>query len=155
VNIFRMSYQRTAASHMAGQDWPSNDVVHHSAVLPRDRSRVMGVCWVLYGVFRLAAALLLFIYSGTGTVMFGALFNRAPNPFALMCIFHFLYAAIIIWSVACGVLGILAGLALLSARGRALAIIAAFLSLADLPFGVTLGVYTLIKLLLAVPVKAD
>jgi len=84
--------------------------------------------------------------------MFGALLSRVPDPFALMGVFHFLYTIMIVWSVVCGVLGILAGLALLAGQqsGRRLALIAAILSVSDIPLGITLGVYTLIELL---PIK--
>jgi hypothetical protein len=58
------------------------------------------------------------------------------------------YLFAIILSVLSGVIGLLAGLGLLSGQraGRMLAIIAAFLSLSELPIGITLGVYTLLVL---------
>jgi hypothetical protein len=64
----------------------------------------------------------------------------------LMGAFHFLYAATIVLSVVCGVLGLLAGLALLGGQrsGRTLCLIAGFLSLPNIPLGTTLGIYTLI-----------
>jgi hypothetical protein len=81
--------------------------------------------------------------------MFGALLNRVPDPFALMADFHVLYAMLIALSVVCGILGIIAGLALLAGNrsGRMLALIAGFLSLCNIPLGTTLGIYTLIVLL--------
>jgi hypothetical protein len=95
----------------------------------------MGICLVLF--------------SGTATVMFGALLGRVPDPFALMSDFHIAYAAIVVLSVLCGLFGLLAGLALLANQrpARMLAIIAAFLSVSEIPFGTTLGIYTLIVLL--------
>ena len=94
-------------------------------------------------------AAFLVIFSGTATLMFGALLNRVPDPFALMTDFHFIYVLMIILSVLCGILGILAGLALLagSGSGRSLALAAAFLSLCEIPLGLTLGTYTLVVLL--------
>ena len=109
----------------------------------------LGKFWIVYGVIRLILAVCLFIYSGTATVMFGALLNRVPDPFALMTDFHILYAIIIALSAVCGILGIIAGLALLAGTqsGRMLALIAGFLSLSNIPLGTTLGIYTLIVLL--------
>jgi hypothetical protein len=81
--------------------------------------------------------------------MFGALLNRVADPFTLMDIFHFLYAVLIALSLVCGLLGLVAGLALLGGHrsGRNLALIASVLSLCDIPLGITLGIYTLVKLL--------
>jgi hypothetical protein len=114
----------------------------------------MGSCWIVYGVIRLIVAVCLVVYSGTATVMFGALLNRVPDPFTLMTDFHVIYTLLIALSAVCGILGIVAGLALLAGNrvGRTLALIAAFLSLSDIPLGTTLGIYTLVVLL---PTGAD
>src|SRR5579864_6911057 len=114
-----------------------------------DTLRSLGGLWIVYGIIRLIMAAFLLIFSGTATLMFGALLNRVPDPFALMTDFHFVYVLMIILSVLCGILGILAGLALLAASGsgRSLALAAAFLSLCEIPFGLTLGTYTLVVLL--------
>jgi hypothetical protein len=61
--------------------------------------------------------------------------------------FHILYVAIIVLSVICGVLGIIGGLAAMAGSGRNTLILAALLSLCELPLGITLGVYTLVVLL--------
>jgi hypothetical protein len=81
--------------------------------------------------------------------MFGALLSRVPNPFALMSDFHLLYTAVIALSILAGLFGILAGLALLAnqVQARMLALVAAFLSVSEIPFGTTLGIYTLIVFL--------
>jgi hypothetical protein len=70
-----------------------------------------------------------------------------------MSVFHFVYTGIILWSAACGVLGILAGVTLLAGQrsARILAIAAALISLPEMPFGIMLGVYTLVVLVNAVP----
>jgi hypothetical protein len=68
--------------------------------------------------------------------MFGALLGRVPDPFALMRDFHMVYAGIVVLTILCGLFGLLAGLALL----------AAFLSVSESPFGTTLRIYTLIVL---------
>jgi hypothetical protein len=111
--------------------------------------RILGVCWLLYGILRIIMGICLVLFSGTATVMFGALLGRVPDPFALMSDFHIAYAAIVILSVLCGLFGLLAGLALLANQrpARMLAIIAAFLSVSEIPLGTTLGIYTLIVLL--------
>jgi hypothetical protein len=109
----------------------------------------LGVLWIVYGVIRLIMAAVLLIYTNTATLMFGALLNRVADPFTLMGLFHFVYAATIVLSVVCGLLAIFAGLALLGGRGvgRTLALVAAILSLCDIPLGVTLGTCTLVELL--------
>jgi hypothetical protein len=115
----------------------------------RGHRRILGVCWIVYGILRLIMGICLVLFSGTATVMFGALLVRVPNPFALMGDFHIVYAAIVVLTVICGILGILAGLALLANQRsvRMLALLAAFLSISEVPFGTTLGIYTLIVLL--------
>jgi hypothetical protein len=111
--------------------------------------QTLGVCWIVYGIFRLIIGLCLFVYSGTATVMFGALLGRVPDAFSLMADFHVFYSVIVALSLVCGLLGLFAGLALLANQGlaRKLALIAAILSVSDLPFGTTLGIFTLIALL--------
>jgi hypothetical protein len=116
---------------------------------PPSRSRTLGICWIIYGVIRLVVSLWLIVFNGTATVMFGALLNRVPDPFTMMNEFHMVYVAIIVWSILCGVLGIVGGLAMVSGQrsARSILVLAAFLSLSELPVGITLGVYTLIVLL--------
>jgi hypothetical protein len=116
---------------------------------PGSRSGSLGVLWGAYGLARLLIAVVLLIYSGVATVMFGALLSRVPNPFVLMTDFHILYGIIIVWSVLSGVLALLAAAAFITGMGsaRGIAIAAAFLALPELPFGIMLGVYTLVLLL--------
>ena len=111
--------------------------------------RTLGVCWLAYGMLRLIMGICFVLFSGTATVMFGALLGRVPDPFALMSDFHIIYAGIIILTLLCGLFGLLTGLALLADQrsARMLALIAAFLSVSDIPFGTTLGIYTFIVLL--------
>jgi hypothetical protein len=116
---------------------------------PTGHFRTLGIFWTAYGVLRLIMVLCLLIYGRTATLMFGALLSRVPDPFALMDIFHFLYAVVIVLSVVAGLVGVVAGLALLGRQqsGRRLALIAAILSVSDIPVGLTLGIYTLVELL--------
>ena len=111
--------------------------------------RFLGLCWVIYGVLRLAMAIWLLLFTGTATVMFGALLGRVPNPFVLMGWFHVSYALAIVISALAGLFGLLGGVALLSGArsARMLLLVAAFLSLSEIPLGLTLGVYTLVVLL--------
>jgi hypothetical protein len=121
-----------------------------SAVGNRTGQRqILGACWLVYGIFRLILGVCLVLFGGTATVMFGALLGRVPNPFALMADFHVVYAGMTVLTVLCGVFGLLAGLALLANQrpARMLALIAALLSVCEIPFGTTLGIYTLVVLL--------
>lgn len=111
--------------------------------------RVLGACWLVYGTVRILVGICLVLFTGTATVMFGALLGRVPNPYALMADFHVIYALLVILSFLCGLLGVLAGLALLAnqSSARMLALVASFFSVSEIPFGTTLGIYTLIVLL--------
>jgi hypothetical protein len=114
------------------------------------RGRPLGLCWLVYGIIRLVASVWLLGFMNTATVMFGALLVRVPNPYSLMNAFHLVYAGLIVLSAASGIFGILAGIALLAGMGagRILALVAAFLSVSEVPVGTTLGIYTLIVFLL-------
>ena len=124
-------------------------LLYRTQGLAGTQPRVLGLCWVAYGVFRLAITLWLISFTTTATLMFGALLTRVPDPYSLMALFHFLYLGVTIWSAVSGVLGILAGVALLLGQrsARPLSIAAALLSLSELPFGIGLGVYTLVVVL--------
>jgi hypothetical protein len=108
--------------------------------------RSLGFLWIVYGIFRLVVGICLLLWSSTATVMFGALLARVPDPFSMMSEFHIVYMGVIVLSFLCCVLGIFAGLALLAngASARLLAVVAAFLSVSEIPFGTTLGIYTLV-----------
>jgi uncharacterized membrane protein len=115
----------------------------------RANGGALGALWMVYGIARLLAAVVLVVYSGVVTLMFGALLTRVPNPFFLMNIFHFCYVVAIIVSVLAGLFGLLAGAALLArkASARGLSVVAGILSLSDVPLGTSLGTYTLILFL--------
>jgi len=107
--------------------------------------RVLGACWIVYGLIRLGTAVWLVSFTREATVMFGALLVEVANAAALMADFHAIYLLMIILSVLGGVIGVGAGFALLLGQrwGRSLAILAAFLSLSEIPLGITLGAFTL------------
>jgi hypothetical protein len=115
---------------------------------PRANSSTLGALWIVYAILRLIAVILLVLYAGTATVMFGALLTRVVDYVSLMAIFHILYIAAIIVTALSGLFGLFAGLALLAGKSaRTLSLLAAFFSVADLPLGTTLGIYTLIVFL--------
>lgn len=122
-----------------------------SIALPHSvqRSSTLGLCWILYGIVRIAGGIWLIFFTPTATVMFGALLNRVPNPFPLMFAFHFFYTACIVLAAIAGVFSLVAGLMLVGGRSsaRRLTIVAAVLSVSDIPLGTTLGAFTLALLL--------
>ncbi|MGA8299346.1 MAG: hypothetical protein WB817_07665 [Terriglobales bacterium] len=119
------------------------------SVAPTLRRPTLGLCWIVYGILRLAGGIWLILFTPTATVMFGALLSRVADPYPLMAAFHVVYTFAIILSAAAGALGIVAGAMLASGRrsSRALAILAAVLSVSDPVVGATLGIYTLVVLL--------
>jgi hypothetical protein len=125
-----------------------NMVNDASTVTSDDRFGTLGILWAIYGISRLIIALVLTFFSGTATVMFGALLSRVPNPFALMADFHLLYVCIIIWNILSGIVALVAAADLLARRrsARAIAILAAFVALPVPFFGIMLGIYTLFVL---------
>jgi hypothetical protein len=110
--------------------------------------RNLGVLWILYGLLRFVGALVMFLHAGTLTLMWGALLNRVPNPFALMDLFHGFLILVMILGVVSGVVSIIAGLSLMSGgqSARGIGMLAAFLGLINGPLGIALGAYTLVVL---------
>jgi hypothetical protein len=112
---------------------------------PAAKPNTMGYFWLVYGIVRLVGAVALILYSSTATLMFGALLSRVPDPVALMNLFRFFYLCAVGLAAAAGLFSIVAGWSLISgaASRRMLVIVAALLSVSDIPFGTTLGAYTL------------
>ena len=106
----------------------------------------LGALWIVYGSIRLVVAVLLVLYSGVATVMFGALLVRVADYLNLMSIFHFLYVVAVIVTTLSGLFGLVAGLSLLAGRpsARPLSLVASLLSVSDIPLGTTLGTYTMV-----------
>lgn len=115
-----------------------------TAVYPR----TLGMLWLLYGMLRIVAAAFLVVFSATFTLMAGALLTRVQNPFAWMSVFHFLFWVVIAWCIVCAILSFFAAGALLSGQSSKprLATLASFVCLPEFPFGIVLGVYTLLLL---------
>jgi hypothetical protein len=107
--------------------------------------RILGLLWLIYGIFRIIGAIWMLSFTPTATVMFGALLNRVPNPYPLMSAFHLIYAGWTLLSAASGILGVLAGISLLAGAGagRILIVVAALLAVPFIPVGTMLGAYTL------------
>ena len=110
--------------------------------------RNLGILWILYGLLRLVGALGVFLYSGTLTLMWGALLSRVPDPFTLMGLFHGFLIFVIILGIVAGVVSIIAGLNLMSsaASARTLGLVAALFGLTNGPLGIALGTFTLVFL---------
>jgi hypothetical protein len=107
--------------------------------------RTLGVLWALYGIFRIAGAAAVVIWSGTLTVMWGAIITRVPDPFTLMTMFHIFWVCFVILGIIAGIVSLLAAMALLSRGGssRTLALVASFFGLTNGPLGIALGAFTL------------
>jgi hypothetical protein len=116
---------------------------------PNGAHRTLGTLWIAYGIFRAVVAIVLILWSATATLMFGAVLSRVANPFSLMNEFKLVYLGLIVLSFICALLGLIAGISLLTgqASARSMAILAAFFSVSEIPFGTTLGIYTLIVFL--------
>ena len=116
----------------------------------RTHVRILSVCWAVYGLICLATAILMFLYIDTAIALADLIAVRvSDDPVRLLAVFHLAYLATLSLAVACGILGLLAGV-LLPRRtpfGRKVALVAGFLSLSRIPLGITLGVYTLVVLL--------
>jgi uncharacterized membrane protein len=110
--------------------------------------RNLGILWILYGVLRFVGALVVFLYGGTLTLMWGALLTRVPDPFTLMDLFHLVLILLIILNIVAGIVSIIAGLTMMSGgqSARRLGLLAAFFGLTNGPLGIALGAYTLVVL---------
>jgi hypothetical protein len=107
--------------------------------------RTLGTLWILFGVLRVCGAVLIVLYSGTLALMWGALLTRVPNPFFLMSLFHLFLIGAVIIAIVSAFFSFLAGWALLQDNGaRTFPLIAAVLALIDGPFGIALGVFTIV-----------
>lgn len=59
---------------------PKEVCMPSDAANPIAHWKTLGGLWIVYGVIRQAVALLLVVYNGVATVMFGALLVRVPTP---------------------------------------------------------------------------
>lgn len=112
------------------------------------KTSALGGLWFVYGVLRIIMAVLLVVFSGTARLMAGAVLTRVPHPLAWMSTFVVFYWIVIAWCIVCVILSFLAaGMLLVESKpAPKLATIAAFVSLPEIPFGLVLGTYTLLRL---------
>ena len=109
----------------------------------------MGVLWAVYGVFEVVMA----FWTVSMSSVYFPLFQKIVAPDARSPLSPEALHSIFVWSgifaLVTGGMGLFAGWMLLrhESSGRAAALIAAFVSLIQLPIGTLLAVYTLIKLL--------
>lgn len=108
--------------------------------------QTLGVFWLIYGCLRVAQVAAIVVFSGTLALMWGALLERVPSPLAWMTTFHVALVFIVAWSIVAAFFSFVAGLAMLRrwAPSRVDSVVASLLALPDWPFGVVLGVYTLL-----------
>jgi hypothetical protein len=106
-------------------------------------ARVLGVLWIAYSLISLLGGLVLIVLANT---LFVHLRTQGAPLFLTP-----LLSLIGVFVLAKGILCIAAGIAVLqrAAAGRMIALIAACVSLINLPFGTALGIYTLYVLLSA------
>jgi hypothetical protein len=127
--------------------WSSVDVP--SMPVLDSRRNTLGVLWAVYGIICVIKVAWIAINAPILTLMWGAIINRVPNPFAWMSFFHFMLVVALAELVLAAVFSLLAAATLMARSGpaRLLALVAAFLSLVTGPLGLALGVYTIVLLL--------
>lgn len=111
------------------------------------KAPALGGLWFIYGILRITMAVLLVVFSSDARLMFGALLTRVAHPLPIMDSFVALYWVVIAWCVVCAILSfIAAGMLMVESRpaGR-VGVIAALVCLPEVPFGLVLGVYTLLR----------
>jgi hypothetical protein len=112
---------------------------------------ILGILWLVYSIFHIVMALWILAFSHYFLPTMQDAMSRSPTPFPFPIIqfLHLIYATSAAYGVAVGILGIFAGEALLRRKpvGRALAVVAGFISALNIPLGTAIGVYTLIRLL--------
>jgi len=113
--------------------------------------RVLGIVWLVYSIFQIIMSIWIIVFSrySLSAVQDAISNSGTPFPFPIVHFLHVMYAISAAYGAATGILGIVAGAMLLQKRpaARALAIVAAFLSVLSFPLGTALAVYTLIILM--------
>jgi hypothetical protein len=113
--------------------------------------KTLGALWAIYGVLCFIEVAWIVVQADTLSVMWGALLNRVPNPYAWMSMFHFALVVGVALLVLAGIFSLMAGSALLAhsrwRSRRSMTLAAGFFGLVTGPIGLVLGVYTLILLL--------
>ena len=55
---------------------------HHTVKTTAGSIKVLGFCWIIYGIARILLGVWLLAFQTTATLMFGSLLSRVPNPLA-------------------------------------------------------------------------
>jgi hypothetical protein len=110
------------------------------------RQSTLGILWVIYGLICIVKAAWIVVYSGTLTLMWGALLNRVADPFFWMNLFHIWLIGAVILLILTAIFSFLAAISLMQSRGsaRALLLVASILAIITGPLGIALGTYTMI-----------
>lgn len=111
--------------------------------------RILGILWAIYGVFEIVIAFLTVAMSSVYYPMFLKMVAPAGNSPLLPEALHSIFVWSNIFALVSGAMGLFAGWMLLrrERNGRAVALVAAFASLIQLPIGTGLAIYTFVKLM--------
>jgi hypothetical protein len=110
------------------------------------RHSTLGILWVIYGLICIVKAAWIVVYSGTLTLMWGAIINRVADPFFWMNTFHIWLIGAVIVLILTAICSFLAAISLMQGRGaaRGLMLVASILAIVTGPLGIALGTYTMI-----------
>ena len=122
-----------------GYGAPATDASRVNAAHP-----ILGALWGVYGVLMIALGAWIVLYERTLTLMWGAIINRVPDPFAWMDAFHLLVALAVIIIVVTAVCSLFAAVGMFTGArfGRTMGLWAAALGLMTSPPGAALGAFT-------------
>ncbi|MGD1211217.1 MAG: DUF2127 domain-containing protein [Candidatus Acidiferrales bacterium] len=111
--------------------------------------QVLAVCWAVYSAFHIVMGVWTLAFSHYFVPMLSNFVPRDVNALPIAELLHAVYAATFVYSVAAGIIGFVTAWGLWQRKrwARVLALVVAFLSLINIPFGTAVGVYTLIALL--------
>ncbi|HEV2114261.1 MAG TPA: zinc ribbon domain-containing protein [Terriglobales bacterium] len=112
--------------------------------------KVLSVLWLVYASFTLLGGFAVWVFMNAFLPAVAAEIARTqPNAAPIPAFFHAILTFVVIAVLAKGALDLAAGVGLLQRApwGRIVALIAAFISLLNLPFGTAIGIYTLWALL--------
>jgi uncharacterized membrane protein len=112
----------------------------------RTSYRTLGILWLVYAAICIFEAVWLVIERHVLRLMWGALINRVPDPFAWMGYYDMLLLAAVTLAIITAIFSFFGAFALMRPviSGRPFAQIASILAIIHGPLGVALGVYTLI-----------
>jgi uncharacterized membrane protein HdeD (DUF308 family) len=111
--------------------------------------RILGVLWAIYGAFEILMSFWMAAKPGPYLAMLQNILAQEGNASLGAEARHAVFLWAVIFSLFTGALGLFAGWMLTKRErpGRTVALLAAFVSLIQLPFGTGLAIYTFIELL--------